>query len=120
MEKHLTCICCPLGCRITVLLDGNEIANISGNTCKRGEEYARREITAPVRTVTTTVRVTGGASPVVSVKTKTDIPKGRIFDCIACLKNISVEAPVNIGDVIVKDVAGTGIDIIATKEIPRR
>ena len=120
MEKHLTCICCPLGCRITVLLDGNEIANISGNRCKRGEEYARREITAPVRTVTTTVRVTGGASPVVSVKTKTDIPKDRIFDCIACLKNISVEAPVNIGDVIVKDVAGTGIDIIATKEIPRR
>lgn len=120
MEKHLTCICCPLGCRITVLLDGNEIGNISGNTCKRGEEYARREITAPVRTVTTTVRVTGGASPVVSVKTKTDIPKDRIFDCIACLKNISVEAPVNIGDVIVKDVAGTGIDIIATKEIPRR
>ena len=56
----------------------------------------------------------------VSVKTKTDIPKDRIFDCIACLKNISVEAPVNIGDVIVKDVAGTGIDIIATKEIPRR
>ena len=120
MEMHLTCICCPLGCQITVLLDGDEIANISGNTCKRGEEYARKEITAPLRTVTTTVRVTGGASPVVSVKTKTDIPKGRIFDCIACLKNISVEAPVHIGDVIVKNVAGTGIDIVATKEIPRR
>ena len=120
MEKHLTCIGCPLGCQITVLLDGNEIMNISGNTCKKGEEYARREITAPVRTVTTTVRVTGGASPVVSVKTKTDIPKEKIFESIACLKNISVEAPVHIGDTILRDIAGTGIDIVATKDIPRK
>ena len=118
--RNLTCISCPMGCQITVEMDGNEVVSVTGNTCKRGEEYALKEITAPLRTVTTTVRVTGGASPVVSVKTKTDIPKGRIFDCIACLKNISVEAPVHIGDVIVKDVAGTGIDIVATKEIPRR
>lgn len=119
VSQTLICIRCPLGCRITVDLSGKDIRSITGNTCKRGEDYARREMTAPARTVTTTVRVSGGSSPMVPVKTKTDIPKDKIFDCIRCLKDICVSTPVHIGDVILTDAAGTGVDIVATKEIPR-
>ena len=106
-----------MGCQITVETSGNEIISVTGNTCKRGDTYARKEITAPSRTVTTTVRVTGGTYPAVSVKTRSDIPKGMIFECIRCLKDITVKAPVQIGDVILSDAAGTGVDIIATKNV---
>ena len=116
-SRTLTCICCPMVCQITVETNGDEIISVSGNTCKRGDTYARKEITAPSRTVTTTVRVAGGAAPVVSVKTRSDIPKGQIFACIRCLKDVTVEAPVRIGDVILSDVAGTGVDIVATKNV---
>lgn len=117
MEKReLICIGCPLGCPLTVEMEGTEILNISGYTCKRGEVYARKEVTNPTRIVTSTVRVEGGKVDMLSVKTKDDIPKEKIFECVKALKDITVKAPVHIGDVIVKDVAGTGVDIVATKE----
>lgn len=116
MEKReLICICCPLGCSITVQLEGGQIASVSGNTCKRGDAYARKELTNPTRIVTTTVRVQGGG--MVSVKTAADIPKGKIMDCIRQLKDVCVEAPVRMGQVILENVAGTGVAVIATKEI---
>lgn len=118
MEKReLICIGCPLGCMVTVEMDGGEVISVKGHTCKRGEDYARKEVTNPTRIVTSTVRVTGGHLDMVSVKTKNDIPKGKIFDCVKALKDVCVEAPVHIGDVIVKNVAGTGVDMVATKEI---
>lgn len=118
MEKReLICIGCPLGCMVTVEMEQGEIKNISGHTCKRGEEYARKEVTNPTRIVTSTVRVEGGHLDMVSVKTESDIPKGKIFECVAALKDICVKAPVHIGDVIVSDVAGTGVNMVATKEI---
>ena len=116
-SKTLTCICCPMGCQITGETNGSEIINLTGNTCKRGDTYARREITSPSRTVTSTVRVTGGTLPAVSVKTRSDIPKDKIFECIRCLKDVSVKAPVHIGEVILSNAAGTGVDIIATKNV---
>lgn len=116
MEKReLICIGCPMGCPLTVELDGAEIVSISGQTCKRGETYARKEVTNPTRIVTSTVRVAGGTVDMVSVKTRADIPKDKIFDCVKALKEITVQGPVRIGDVIVPDVAGTGVDIVATK-----
>ena len=116
MEKrNLTCIGCPMGCALLVEMDGKEIISVTGNTCKKGAEYAVKEVTDPTRIVTTTVRVKNGSMPVVSVKTAQDIPKGKIFECVKALKGITVKAPVHIGDVILKDVAGTGVDIIATK-----
>lgn len=118
--RELTCIGCPLGCQVQVQIDGEEIQSISGYTCPKGEAYARREVTAPTRTVTTTVRVSGGVTGMVSVKTKEEIPKHKIFDCIEALKNVTVEAPVHIGEVILDDVAGTGVAIIATKEVLKR
>lgn len=115
--RTLTCISCPMGCPLTVEMDGDEIISVTGNTCKRGDVYARKEVTAPTRIVTSTVKVTNGSADMVSVKTKTDIPKDKIFDCVKCLKGVSVEAPVHIGDVIVPDAAGTGVDIVATKDV---
>ncbi|MCD7907537.1 MAG: DUF1667 domain-containing protein [Clostridium sp.] len=114
--RELICIGCPLGCPLTVRLDGEHL-EISGNTCKRGEDYARKEVQNPTRIVTSTVRVTGGDVEMVSVKTKEDIPKDKIFACMDEIHRAAVTAPVHIGDVIIPDCAGTGIPVIAIKEI---
>lgn len=115
---ELTCIGCPMGCPVVVETDeSGNITSVTGNTCKRGDDYARKEVTNPTRIVTSTVKVEGGSLDMVSVKTQSDIPKGKIFDCVAGLKGVCVKAPVHIGDVIVADIAGTGVDVIATKEV---
>lgn len=114
---NLICIGCPLGCPLTVEMEGNEVKSVAGNTCPRGEAYAKKELTNPTRIVTSTVRVAGGKLAMVSVKTESDIPKGKIFDCVKALKDIEVIAPVKIGDVIVENVAGTGVNVIATKNV---
>lgn len=117
--RELTCIGCPMGCALTVEMNEKEVVSVTGNTCKRGDVYARKEVTNPTRIVTSSVMVEGGNLAAVSVKTKEDIPKGKIFDCMKALKGVKVKAPVYIGDVIVKDIAGTGVDVIATKNIIR-
>ena len=118
MEKrNLICIGCPMGCPLVVTMDHGEVVSVEGNTCKRGTVYGKKEVTNPTRIVTSTVRVSGGSIPVVSVKTREDIPKEKIFDCIKALQEIEVAAPVNIGDVVLLDVAGTGVDVVATKNI---
>lgn len=118
-ERNLTCISCPMGCPLTVVMNDGEVVSVSGNTCKRGDIYARKEVTNPTRIVTTTVEVEGGSADMVSVKTKEDIPKGKVFDCVKALKGIVVPAPVHIGDVIVENVAGTSVDIVATKNVEK-
>ena len=115
--RELICINCPLGCALTVTLENGEVTRVTGNTCPRGEAYARKECTNPTRIVTTTVRVEGGRLPVVSVKTASDIPKGKIADCVRALKDVKVKAPAHIGDVILENAAGTGVNIIATKDV---
>ena len=117
MEKReLICIGCPMGCPLVVELEGSDIVSVKGHTCKRGEVYARKEVTNPTRIVTSTVKVEGGKVDMVSVKTRDDIPKGKIFECVKALKGVTVKAPVHIGDVIVANVADTGVDIVATKD----
>ena len=118
-ERKLTCIGCPLGCLITGTIENDEITGITGNTCKRGEIYAGKEVTNPTRIVTSSVEVTGGTKPIVSVKTASDIPKGKIFEVMKSLKGITVTAPVRIKDVILADAAGTGVSIIATKNVEK-
>ena len=110
--RELICIGCPMGCPLKVEMENGEVVSVSGNTCKRGDVYARKEVTNPTRIVTSSVIVEGGSLAAVSVKTKEDIPKGKIFDIMKELK-----APVHIGDVILSNVAGTGVDIIATKNV---
>ena len=114
---NLTCIGCPLGCSLVAEMEGNQVINVTGNNCPNGDKYARKELTNPTRIVTSTVRVTGGNLSAVSVKTATDIPKNKIFDCVTALKNVAVQAPVTIGQVLVPDIAGTGVAVIATKNI---
>ena len=83
----------------------------------KSDAYARKEVTNPTRIVTSTVRVEGGISPMVNVKTASDIPKAKIFECASALKNVVVTAPVKIGDVVLSNVAGTGVDVVAAKNI---
>ena len=106
-----------MGCQLTVTMENGSVVEVTGNTCKRGDDYARKEVTNPTRIVTSTVPVKGGRIAMVSCKTKSDIPKDKIFDCMRAIEGVEVAAPVHIGDVIVKDVCGTGVDVIATKEV---
>lgn len=116
MKYELTCINCPMGCHITAAYDGKEVTDIEGYTCRRGLEYAKTEIVAPVRTVTALVRVCGSDAPV-SVKTSRPVGKAKIGEVLAEIKKASAMPPIHIGDVILPDVCGTGADIIATQEV---
>ncbi len=117
--RELICIGCPLGCPLTVRMEGEEI-QVSGNTCRRGEDYAKKEVLHPARTVTSSVRVTDGVLEMVSVKTKTDIPKDKIFAVMEAIHRTKAKAPVHIGDVLIADCAGTGVPVVATKDVERR
>ena len=119
--RELICISCPLGCPLRVETDGaGNVTAVTGNTCKRGEAYGRKEVTAPTRTVTSTVLVAGGQSPVVSVRTKGDVPKDSIFAVMAVIRETEVPAPVALGDVLAEKIAGTGVDLIATCTVGKR
>ena len=111
--KELTCIVCPRGCRLTI--DDN--LNVTGNFCPRGAEYAKNELTNPKRMITSFMRVKNREDTVVSVKTSTSIPKGMIFEVMEEINKVGVNAPTRIGDIAIKDVLGTGADIIITKNI---
>lgn len=114
-ERVLTCICCPRGCRVSVGLGaGGSVLEVTGNACPRGDSYARAEVSAPVRTVTTTVPVEGGSQRRVAVKTAREVPRDAVLDVVRALAGARAVAPVEIGDVIARDVAGTGVDVVAT------
>jgi len=115
--RELVCIGCPLGCQMQVELIDKVVTKVTGNTCKRGEIYGEKECTNPTRIITSSVEVEGGEINVVSVKTKNDIPKDKIFQCIELLKGVKVKAPIKNGDILVKDIANTGVDIIATRNV---
>ena len=115
--RELTCIGCPIGCLLTVTLDKGEVTEVKGNTCAKGDIYARKEVVNPTRIVTSTVKITDGDKERVSVKTANDIPKSKIFEVMKDIDAACVKAPVKIGDVLVKDVAGTGVDVIATRNV---
>ena len=114
MERNITCILCPRGCTMTVTGEPGNL-QVSGNTCPKGLEYAINECTNPVRTVTSTIRVSDRKDTMVSVKTASPVPKEKMMEVMAALRSITVSAPVKIGDVVLTGVFGT--DIIVTKEI---
>lgn len=113
---QVVCIGCPLGCVVTAKKMKNGTLEISGNTCPKGEAYARNEFTEPVRMVTSLIRVVHGTHHVVSVKTSAEIPKDKIFSCMKEIKEAVVEAPVRVGDVLISNVADSGVDLVATSE----
>lgn len=114
MKRDLTCVACPLGCSITVELNGDEIISVTGNTCKRGEAYAKTEITNPTRSLTSSVKVNGGILPVVPVKSDKPVPKTMLFDCMKVINSVTVDAPVKIGQFIIENILDTGANIVAT------
>ncbi len=115
--KNLTCIGCPMGCALTVTIECDHIG-VEGNTCPRGADYAKKEVTNPTRIVTSSVRVCGADIARVSVKTASDVPKEKIFDCMKEISAVSLNAPVAIGDIVIENCADTGVNVIATKNVP--
>jgi CxxC motif-containing protein len=120
MKRKMICIGCPMGCYLIVDFVGIKISKVKGNRCKVGLEYAEKEISSPERTLTTTVKVKHGQLPLVSVKTDKPIPKDRIFDAMNLLAKVEVEAPIKIRDPILKNIFGTGVNVVATKSISNR
>ena len=120
--KRVTCILCPNGCELTITYSGEPTAesiSVEGNTCPKGIDYAVEEMTAPKRTLTTSILVRDGAQPLASVKTACPIPRESLFDARRALRGVVVDAPVAIGDVVAPDVAGTGVDVVVTRPVPR-
>lgn len=119
-ETHeFICTACPKGCMLNVVMEGDEVVKITGASCIKGKGYAQAEITDPRRMVASTVRVLGGLHPLEPVYTAAPVPKARIKDVLAALRAVEVEAPVTQGSVILTDVAGTGIDVLASRDMPR-
>lgn len=112
---NIICIVCPKGCRLTV--DENTLA-VTGNGCPRGAEYGKNELTHPVRVVTSTVRVEGADICRCPVKTAGSVPKEKMFAVMDALDGVCLHAPVHCGDVVLADVCGTGVDVVAMRELP--
>lgn len=114
MVRELICIVCPKGCHLKV---DTELEQVTGNTCKRGEIYGLNEVKNPTRVVTSTVKIAGCEDRVIPVKTEDPIPKGMIFEVMKEINNVSVKIPVKIGEVLIKDILGTGVDVVSTKTV---
>ncbi len=113
--RKIICTCCPMGCHMEVTLKDGDVENVVGNTCNRGKAYAVDECLHPRRTLTTTVKTAHGA--MLPVKTAQAIPKEKLFAAMDELRHVTVRTPIRIGDVVAENVAGTGIAVIAAKNI---
>ena len=120
MKQELICIGCPMGCQLTAEVENGAVTAVTGNTCPRGAAYARKECVAPVRTVTGTVAIQGAALPVLPVRTNGEVPKALVFDVARALGAVTAQAPIAIGDVVLRDVCGTGVDVVAAKNMARQ
>lgn len=112
---NLICITCPKGCHLTV--DEEHDYAVTGNSCPRGAVYGKSELLHPVRTITSTVRIHGAPIPRLPVKTDQPIPKEKMFDCMALLDTIDVQAPIHVGDVVAAHILDTDVNIVATKSL---
>jgi len=118
-EKEVTCIVCPIGCKILVKTDGTQFKILEGNKCKKGIEYARNEALDPRRMLTTSVLIEDGEWPLVSVKSSQPIPKEKVFTVLKEIKKTIAKAPIKSGQMVISNVADTNIDIIATKTVKK-
>jgi len=118
-EQKITCIVCPIGCKIIIITDGKEIKKLDGSKCKRGVEYAKNEALDPRRMLTTSIRVIDGDWPLICVKSDKPIPKNKLFKVLDEIKRKSITAPVENGEIIINNIANTGINICATKTVKK-
>lgn len=114
---ELTCIGCPMGCALTVKLADGQVENVTGNECGIGVKYAKAECTNPTRMLTSIVKVKNGEINMLPIKTDKDIPKDKLFESVELLKETIVDAPIKVGDIIIENILGTGVNFIATREI---
>lgn len=117
MEKTIICTVCPRGCHVKVTLNGAEVAEVADYGCKRGKEYAAAEATHPVRILTTTVKIADAAYNLLPVRSNAPVPKELQMACMEAIKAVAVTAPVKAGDVVLPNICGTGVDIVATKDL---
>ena len=118
-NKHFTCVICPIGCEIDVQLEDGNIVSTEGNKCAKSEEFVLQELKEPMRILTTTIRIRGAKWAMLPVRTDEPIPKRLLFRVIKELANIEMQAPVKVSDVIIGDIAGTGANIVATRNMKR-
>lgn len=117
--SHYLCIGCPLGCRLEVVEVDGDIVEVRGQSCKKGDTFARQEHVDPRRVLTTTVAVRGGVHQRLPVKTDGDIPKALVRELAAVLHQLTLEAPVRLGAVVLRDALGSGVDVVASRDLPR-
>lgn len=115
VKKNITCIVCPVGCNLEISYKDGKVIEVSGYTCKKGMDYGWAEGTNPKRVLTTTVRIKGGRLPVLPVKSEKPLPKDLLFECMKVINAVRLEAPVALGDVVVENILGTGVNIVAVK-----
>ncbi len=108
-----------MGCSLEVDIEGKDVLAVRGNNCMRGEVYAQKELTHPERTLTCTVAVTNGKRPLVTAKTAGEVPKARLMDCMEAVRRLTVKAPVNAGDILVRDLLQTGVNLVACEDVPK-
>ena len=117
--KVITCIGCPSGCQIEVTKTG-EAFKIEGNECKRGEEYAIQEFTAPKRVLTTTIQVKDGILPLIPVRSDQPLPKGELFNCMQFISTVKVDAPITMGQILVKNILNLNVNMIASRDLEKK
>ena len=118
-QRQFVCITCPMGCNIEAVVRDGQAVSISGARCKRGAEFVREELTAPKRMLTTTVRVRGGVLPLVPVRSSAPLPKARLLEVAAHLRQVVLDAPVEEHQVVCANVLDTGVDMIASRALKR-
>ena len=114
-KRHFVCVICPIGCEVDVVHDGDRIISMEGNKCKKSEEFVKQELIEPMRVLTSTVRIQGARWPIIPVRTDKAVPKRLFPRIMSQLRRIELQAPISMLDVVVKDVAGTGANVIATR-----
>ena len=118
MHKTIVSTVCPFSCNVLLELgDNDEIVSLTGNRCARGKVYATKEHTAPERTLTTTVKARGGIHPLLPVRTDQPIPKGRLLEAMQVTSNLEVEAPIKMGQVLIENFLGTGVNLVASRDL---
>ena len=120
MKREIVCITCPNSCVMEVTLDeAGQVTDVSGNKCVRGADFAKSEVAHPVRTLCTTVRTIYKECPVLPVRVNGSVPKERIREAMTAINRVTVDHPVGIGDVILSNLLGLGVDVIATSSVLR-
>lgn len=115
MIKEMICILCPVGCHLSIDIENDY--KVTGNSCPKGEKYGKEELISPKRVVTSTVRVIGGIHNMAPIKTDKPIPKDRVLECMELLRSIKIKSPMNVGDILIRNILGTDSNIVLTRDI---